>query len=82
MKTNMRRVLLSMLVGLVLSLFAASISMACTTPGLLPSGSWAPLANVGVVTGGVPSAVTTAIANWNFTFAAAGFDAWRHCHEP
>ena len=66
-----------MLVGLVLSLFAASISMACTTPGLLPSGSWAPLANVGVVTGGVPSAVTTAIANWNFTFAAAGI-----CNAP
>lgn len=79
MKTNMRRVLLSMLMGFVLSLFATSISMACTPVGRLTGfgGSWGPRANVGVVTGGMPSAVTTAIANWNFTFGAAGI-----CNSP
>jgi hypothetical protein len=74
------RVIFSMLMGLVLSLFAASISTACSTPGLLPASygpSWAPSANVGVVTGGVPSAVTIAISNWNQTFLAAGT-----CYAP
>ena len=70
--TNMRRIFLSMLVGLVLSLFAASISTACSTPGLLGGASWAPNATVGVATTGVPSVVTTAIANWNLAFTAFG----------
>jgi hypothetical protein len=73
------RVIFSMLIGLVFSLFAASISTACSTPGLNPalSASWAANANVGVDTTGVPSVVTTAIANWNFTFGAAGI-----CNAP
>lgn len=71
MKTNMRRVILLMLIGLVFSLLAVSISSACSTPGLLAGASWAPNVLVGVVTGGVPSVVTVAISNWNQTFRAA-----------
>jgi hypothetical protein len=78
MKASMRRVVLSILMGLVLSPFAASVSTACSTPNTLPiAGSWEPNAQVGVVTGGVPSAVAIAVDNWNQTFAAAGI-----CRAP
>ncbi len=72
---------LSALVVIVFCLFAASISSgACVPPPLLlTNGStWAPNANVGVVTGGVPSAVTPAVANWNFGLIASG----RACYQP
>lgn len=64
MNTNMRRIIL-VLAGVVLPLFTASSSTACSTPGLQPgAASWAPNADVAVNTTGVQSVVTTAIANW------------------
>jgi hypothetical protein len=47
--TNMGRIFLTMLVGLVFFLFSASISMACTPTGLNPANpqTWAPNATVG-----------------------------------
>jgi hypothetical protein len=74
MNTNMRRVALSMSVGLVLSLLAASVSSACSYPGTLTvSYSWPPNATVEVVPGGVRTAsVSTAVSNWNNAFIAFG----------
>ena len=70
MKMNKRRAIFSTFTGIILSLFATSFSKACSTTGLLPTASWAPNAIVHVISGGVPSAITVAIANWNFGLAA------------